>query len=152
VFKLLLKGSFQVKKKSAQSERRIYVILAQSVDAMEKDGSRRRIKIPTGMQAAQSAHVTGIYRLAEAELKAEQADLNPFKYEAITTITLGARNSREMLMIWNQFQRFSEYRTFRFDDYNLEFYGDKRKYLTAICTEPVTEKEAYDCIGHLDLA
>lgn len=139
-------------KKGVSLEKRIYVVVVQSVTAdSARFGIPTRHDIPTGMQAAQAAHVVSKMVLDRAGNKMRKAVLQPCRFTPTTTIVLSARNTKEMWKIWSELGEEDFYSTY-FEDTNSNFYDNNGKFITAICTEPITANLAERALGHLELA
>lgn len=112
-------------------EKRIYVVLPASVEVADK----RTVSQPTGRQIAQACHVSAKLR-HERGLTTEKnmlvsGVLLPV-YTDITTIILSARDSHEMMHVFELLQKRRLFSTF-FSDVNEPTYGNFRP-ITALAT------------------
>lgn len=127
-----------------QEEKRIYVIVPETVQVVQKRGERpvtRRME--AGRLMAQCAHVV-------TQLRVTVENLHEFRRKPVTTIVLSVRNSRELDKVYGELSQVAT--TWRFEDDNEPFYGTKKRVLTALAIGPLVKTtQIDDAIGHLDL-
>jgi hypothetical protein len=131
----------------SQEEKRIYVIVAETVQAEHWTGRSISEKQPAGRIAAQVGHAVGKMRAARAHSFKEL-------YTPITTIVLAARNSSELQNMRNVLHLGGVHAYTFFDqnvDYGYDGLGKVNEVLTAICTDPIDPDKRLGLIDHLPL-
>jgi hypothetical protein len=129
-------------------EKRIYVVVAATVNGWNHDGKVLKVDQPWGRQVAQCAHVVSKMRWNEAVNFGYTTTDAPFK--SITTIVLQARDSRELQHVSDLLRNSNVVVTDFFDtnpDYGTSGFEPFMSVKTAICTEPV---EKFKTVGVLD--
>jgi len=123
---------------------RIYVVLPQTV---ETPGGW--VIQPPGRQAEQACHVTAKLRheLGLTTMDSKDGELTVPVYEDYTTIILAARDSHEMMHVYNLFvkQKMQRNMTF-FSDHNPGAYGSDFRPITALAIYTLPKKT----VGILD--
>lgn len=125
-------------------QRRIYVLLPQTVQVPQGRGSHKKIvtkKMESGRLMAQVGHVV-------TQLRTDPDVLQEYGRKPLTTITLAVRNSRELTKLMGDLSAVTS--VWDFEDDNLPFYGTKRKVRTAVATAPVYREQVDDLLGHLE--
>jgi peptidyl-tRNA hydrolase len=124
-----------------REEKRFYVIVPEKV-ARGDEGTHR---MEPGRLIAQGFHLGCVVARARLSLGVNDAD--------ITTIVLGARNSKEMDKLLGALRmdgvHFAKVAWYK--DHNPEVYETEERVLTAICLGPVEKSKVDHLIGHLEL-
>jgi len=113
-----------------KEDKRIYVVLPAVVEVAGKQW----VAQPPGRQIAQACHVSAKLR-HERGLTTHKAPLMGRQpvYEDITTIILAARDSHEMMHVFQLLEKRKLFSTF-FSDQNPEAYGSDFRPITALAT------------------
>jgi peptidyl-tRNA hydrolase len=129
-------------RKKKVAEQRIYVIVPETVQVVQKRGKRPvTVRMEPGRLMAQCAHVV-------SRMRVDRADR--LRFDRITTIVLSVRNSRELDMIHDSLDQHLVL-VYEFLDHNPAFYGTQSNIKTALCTQPIIKDEVDAVIGHLEL-
>lgn len=131
-------------------EKRIYVVVSETVDT-----PKGVITQPAGRLAAQACHATSRMRMARMQQKLSKIKTDKeikeheLVKESITTIVLGARDSKELGHIEFLLNKAGlEYEAFT--DTNEEAYG-KASVFTALATYPIAKSEVEGILDYLPL-
>lgn len=148
-------------------EKRIYVVVAETVQPDSSMSWKRHVIQPAGRIAAQVGHVVSKMRVnMTIEQRQRQPDCIEL-FSPITTIVLAARNSKELLhinTILGMANRTLGHRRYEvFYDTNTDAYGWENNpddpdadmppcsVMTALATYPVTKDEVEGLLDHLPL-
>lgn len=142
--------------KKQQEEKRIYVAVPETVQTTSPRGVvTTTVDMEPGRLIAQGVHLGRKIENERIKQALLQAGIKPPKsidYEEITTIVLGVRNSKELVKVGSELALMAGNAGYHaFSDTNPQFYGTRKKVLTAIGTGPVTREQVEPAIGHLEL-
>jgi hypothetical protein len=131
----------------APPEKRIYVLLPETVQVAQhirglKELQMVSIHMEAGRLIAQGEHVVSLMRM----ICLDELSMCP-----ITTINLSVRNSKELEKVGFELSKIPGCSLTSFHDTNADFYGTEQEVLTAVCTTPITQEEADEAVGHLEL-
>jgi hypothetical protein len=132
-------------------EKRIYVVVPETIQtnvgyplggAIFK--GIQNVQMVPGRLMAQCAHVVSkMCWLMDDPMK---------EWEAITTIVLAVRNTRELQKTFHELLlRTRDGEVVPFFDTNLEVYGTETPQFTTFCTTPVIKSDVDAALGHLEL-
>ena len=137
-----------MKKNKIPSEKRIYVVVAETVSTPEGEV----VQVP-GRIAAQAVHVASRMKMHQIIGLSEKHQLARAD-EAITTIILGARDSNELRHVQRLLEK-AEIEHYTFEDINPAVYGEDCgapcEVTTALATVPVMPEEVVDILDYLPL-
>ena len=125
-----------------RGEKRVYVIVAGTVQVPSGTGTRTVIQ-PPGRQIAQACHAVGLFRYRQAYVHP------PVLYEDLTTIILQARDSAELQHVAVLLAK-KKIIVHIFQDDNPD-YGREVRVATAFCTEPIYKDQIKDVADYLPL-
>jgi len=128
------------KEESVSEEKRIYVIVAETVDT-----PNGVVIQPCGRIAAQCAHVVSKMRMEYAR------ETGNLLFKPFTTIVLAAPSNRELHDLICELTEEQDVAAASFFDRNEEAYGRRFRCMTAICTHPVEKLDLNGVLDHLPL-
>lgn len=154
------------KPKQAPEEPRIYIIVPETVQVTVRGKTWTQVMEP-GRLMAQCAHVArkmenAVLNQAHWNRTPDVAMEDMGDYQEVTTIVLSVRNSLALARVLKDLEERNEniqantsgaedIGPYTFEDYNPEFYGTKKRVLTAVCTAPIERWKIAEAIDYLEL-
>ena len=155
-------------------DQRIYVVVADTVqnsigldladghEILFRDRDAKTITQAPGRLLAQVGHVTSYTRLMMAKRCFMETISGPYDRDylekvwatlakPITTIVLGAKDSFELHHVYRLLEKKLNGRAYAFYDDNPPVYGNERKIMTAIATEPIPFTTTEGVLDYLPL-